>query len=201
MMQIISHDLNEVWDDISEFLDQENFRISEFSGMAFSPLETPTFGTFTRTPRIYDEFVQEPPISLAMPPPPPPIIPNATFTNSLVYCRQSSPTITTCRQTSFPNPYNVSTCSLSNNRCSSLPTTSTVSNTTYYATLPIKEESPPSSPEIAYSQFTEATYSRSPLANSLPDLNMPNQRNRKASSVMYYHKSRIITYHDGLEFG
>ncbi|ETN74655.1 hypothetical protein NECAME_03969 [Necator americanus] len=77
MTQVICHDLNEVWDDISEFLDQENFRCGEVSRLAFSPLETPTVGMLTsRAPRVHDLPVREPPITLAMPPP---TLPTGTF--------------------------------------------------------------------------------------------------------------------------
>ncbi|KAJ1371904.1 hypothetical protein KIN20_033939 [Parelaphostrongylus tenuis] len=179
MTQVISHDLNEVWDDISEFLDQENFRIAEVGRLAFAPLETPTFGMLTRAPRIYDEPIRESQIPPLMPQQ---MLPNAAYSYPVTNCRQSSPTVAMCRQQSFPTTYNTSTCALANNHCSPLPTTSTViPHTTYYSSAPIKEESPPSSPEISYPQFTDAAYSRSPLANSLPDLNLRNQRNRKTS--------------------
>lgn len=184
MTQVICHDLNEVWDDISEFLDQENFRIGEVSSrLAFSPLETPTVGMLTRAPRVHEQFVREPPITLAMPPP---ALPGAMFA-----------------PTPPPRPFAPSTCAVAaaaaaSIPCSALPTTSATAIPNYYAPQPpqqpqppapaaarppmtIKEESPPSSPEIPY-PYVDATYSRSPLANSLPDLNVPNQRNRKTSS-------------------
>ncbi|WKX96866.1 hypothetical protein Q1695_012928 [Nippostrongylus brasiliensis] len=200
MTQVICHDLNEVWDDISEFLDQENFRIGEMSSrLAFSPLETPTVGMLTRAPRVHEIPVREP-ITLSMPPP---ALPGSMFAP----CSTPVPPP--------PRTY-VSTCALAaaNNTCSALPTTSTMIPS-YYTPPPapqppppaptpavptstpahptpistpvppppplsIKEESPPSSPEIPY-LCPEGTYSRSPLANSLPDLNMPNRRSHKTS--------------------
>uniref|UniRef100_A0A0K0DJB6 GAB2 n=1 Tax=Angiostrongylus cantonensis TaxID=6313 RepID=A0A0K0DJB6_ANGCA len=160
-------------------LDQENFRIGEVSRLAYGPLETPTFGMNTRAPRLYDEPIRDAPVLPAVPPP---MLPNAAFSYSVANCRQSSPSVATCRQPSFPSTYSTSTCALANNHCSPLPTTSTViPNATYYPSVPVKEESPPSSPEISYPQFIDATYSRSPLANSLPDLNLRKQRNRKTS--------------------
>ncbi|VDO21224.1 unnamed protein product [Haemonchus placei] len=184
MTQVICHDLNEVWDDISEFLDQENFRIGEVSRLAFSPLETPTVGMLTRAPRVHDQLVREPPITLAMPPP---ALPGATFA-------PAAPS----RLPAF-----ASTCALAaaavatstGDACSAQPTTSTVipgyytippqppatpQQTQQPAPLPVKEESPPSSPEIPY-PYLDNNYSRSPLANSLPDLNLPIQRNHKTS--------------------
>ncbi|VDK73577.1 unnamed protein product [Cylicostephanus goldi] len=190
MTQVICHDLNEVWDDISEFLDQENFRCGEVSRLAFSPLETPTVAMLTRAPpRVHDQPVREPPITLAMPPP---TLACASFTP----CAPLPPP---------PRPFPAPTCALASvgqpqppiSTCSMLPTTSADSTTTvtsmpaYYTPtqplpalqppLPIKEESPPSSPELPYTSADSATYSASPLANSLPDLNLPNTRIRKSS--------------------
>ncbi|KAK6015428.1 hypothetical protein OSTOST_19147 [Ostertagia ostertagi] len=139
----------------------------------------------TRAPRVHDQLIREPPITLAMPPP---ALPGATF----------APAVTPNRLPAF-----ASTCALAaaaiatsaGGACSAQPTTSTVIPSYYPPPpqpsvappqpqqpppLPIKEESPPSSPEIPY-PYIDATYSRSPLANSLPDLNLPNQRNRKTS--------------------
>ncbi|KAK6052263.1 hypothetical protein COOONC_10232 [Cooperia oncophora] len=162
MTQVICHDLNEVWDDISEFLDQENFRIGEVSRLAFSPLETPTVGMLTRAPRVHDQLVREPPITLAMPPP---ALPGATFAPA------AAPNLQPTTSTVIPSYY-------------SAPPQPTVAPAQVQhpqpPPLPIKEESPPSSPEIPY-PYIDASYSRSPLANSLPDLNLPNQRNRKTS--------------------
>ncbi|RCN51854.1 hypothetical protein ANCCAN_01942 [Ancylostoma caninum] len=203
MTQVICHDLNEVWDDISEFLDQENFRCGEVSRLAFSPLETPTVGMLTRAPRVHDQPVREPPITLAMPPPslpcttfgaaplappPPPQPPRSTPPFIQPTCALASISATTA--SIIPT----TTCSL-------FPTTSNSTSVipSYYPPpppqqplppaaaqppLPIKEESPPSSPELPYANNTDsaaAAYSQSPLANSLPDLNLPNRRNRKTS--------------------
>ncbi|EYC06942.1 hypothetical protein Y032_0073g786 [Ancylostoma ceylanicum] len=208
MTQVICHDLNEVWDDISEFLDQENFRCGEVSRLAFSPLETPTVGMLTRAPRVHDQPVREPPITLAMPPP---TLPSTTF-------GATAPLAPTPPR-STP-PFIQPTCALATisataasiiptTTCSLFPTTSNSTSSvipSYYPPppppppaappqplaptapqppLPIKEESPPSSPELPYANNTDSTaavYSRSPLANSLPDLNLPNRRNRKTSS-------------------
>ncbi|VDM65573.1 unnamed protein product [Strongylus vulgaris] len=188
MTQVICHDLNEVWDDISEFLDQENFRCGEVSRLAFSPLETPTVAMLTRAPpRVHDQPVREPPITLAMPPP---SLACTTFASSAPLPPPSRPFLpSTCALASMPPTTS----------CSLLPTTSAVSTVTsipaYYApqqslsalqpSMPIKEESPPSSPEIPYTSTDSTTYSPSPLANSLPDLNMPVQRIRKASRYFY----------------
>ncbi|KHJ86423.1 hypothetical protein OESDEN_13831 [Oesophagostomum dentatum] len=189
MTQVICHDLNEVWDDISEFLDQENFRCGEVSRLAFSPLETPTVAMLTRAPpRVHDQPVREPPIALARPPP---TLPCTTFAPGPLAPPRP-----------VPSPYIPPTCALASvtsTACSVYPTTSTstistIPVPTYYTSsplpvqqppqppLPIKEESPPSSPEIPYTSTDSATYSPSPLANSLPDLNLPNQRIRKTSS-------------------
>ncbi|KAK6025975.1 hypothetical protein OSTOST_08109 [Ostertagia ostertagi] len=193
MTQVICHDLNEVWDDISEFLDQENFRIGEVSRLAFSPLETPTVGMLTRAPRVHDQLIREPPITLAMPPP---ALPGATF----------APAVTPNRLPAF-----ASTCALAaaaiatsaGGACSAQPTTSTVIPSYYPPPpqpsvappqpqqpppLPIKEESPPSSPEIPY-PYIDATYSRSPLANSLPDLNLPNPTKSQDKQVSEFSKN------------
>lgn len=163
------------------------------SRLAFSPLETPTVGMLTRAPRVHEQFVREPPITLAMPPP---ALPGAMFA-----------------PTPPPRPFAPSTCAVAaaaaaSIPCSALPTTSATAIPNYYAPQPpqqpqppapaaarppmtIKEESPPSSPEIPY-PYVDATYSRSPLANSLPDLNVPNQRNRKTSR--YFKNSQCFRF-------
>uniref|UniRef100_A0A1I7X9L8 Extensin-like n=1 Tax=Heterorhabditis bacteriophora TaxID=37862 RepID=A0A1I7X9L8_HETBA len=158
MAQVISHDLNEVWDDISEFLDQENFRMGEDVSTrfpAFSPLETPTVNSLTCAPKMYTSSACDPPITLSMPPP------------------------------TMPYPQNYSSL------CAIVPTTSTLSppSTFYVAPFPtIKEESPPSSPEIPYLYSGPGfSHSGSPLAYSLPDLHsMPLQRLRKVSRLVSF---------------